>query len=83
MQTGPALVPRSPSFGWRVFAGDCHFSPPSRKCHKNSEIGHCNDLDQEMKKCLNSENTEKRTQNREYKNACQKNPIFLSRESEK
>ncbi|XP_019305757.2 COX assembly mitochondrial protein 2 homolog [Panthera pardus] len=58
-----------------------------RECHKNYSIweifGHCNDPDQERRKCLNSEDTEKKTKSREYNNACKKDVFNPAEESEK
>lgn len=52
-----------------------------RECHKNYSIweilGHCNDPDQERRKCLKSEDTEKKTKSREYNNACEKDVCFV------
>ncbi|XP_049504855.1 COX assembly mitochondrial protein 2 homolog [Panthera uncia] len=58
-----------------------------RECHKNYSIweifSHCNDPDQERRKCLNSEDTEKKTKSREYNNACKKDVFNPAEESEK
>nr|XP_060490073.1 COX assembly mitochondrial protein 2 homolog [Panthera onca] len=58
-----------------------------RECHKNYSIweifGHYNDPDQERRKCLNSEDTEKKTKSREYNNACKKDVFNPAEESEK
>ncbi|XP_045154312.1 COX assembly mitochondrial protein 2 homolog [Echinops telfairi] len=44
----------------------------SKECHKNHSVlkffGHCQDLEEEVSKCLKDEDVEKRTRSREHGN---------------
>ncbi|TEA25330.1 hypothetical protein DBR06_SOUSAS21410030, partial [Sousa chinensis] len=54
----PALAPRLPAFGCRVFAEEYCFCSLGVAASRHSILkffGHCDDLDQEMRKCLKNE----------------------------